>query len=116
MTTYMLGDEIYERTFRRLVAEDLELSEAVASIRTCRADARRAKAEAAAPGFRPRIPGYLPGYGVEAEVRAIVDYCRLKMIMHRSPYFRNLTIKTFDPHRWRAERSLVGMDFDDGGQ
>lgn len=116
MTTYMFGDEIYERTFRRYVVEDVDLSDAVAAIRACRAAARRAKAEAAAPGFRPVIPGYLPGYGVEAEARAIADYCRLKKIMLRSAYFRDLAVKTFDPDRWRAERSSFGMDVDDGGQ
>lgn len=116
MTTYMLGDEIYERTFRRLVVEDVDLSDAVMAIRACRVAVRRAKAEASAPGFRPEIPGYLPGYGAEAEVRAIADYCRLKKIMLRSAYFRDLATKMFDPDRWRAERSSFGMDDDDGGR
>lgn len=116
MTTYLFGDEIYERTFRRLVVEDVDLSDALMAIRACRAAARRAKAEASAPGFRPSIPGYLPGYGTEAEVRAIADYCRVKKIMLRSTYFRDLAVKLFDPERWRAERNSFGMNVDDGGQ
>jgi hypothetical protein len=116
MTTYLLGDEIYERTFRRLIVEDVDVSDAVVAIRACRAAARRARAEASAPGFRSTIPGYLPGYGVEAEVRAIADYCRVKKIMLRSAYFRDLAVKKFDSDRWQAERSSFGMNLDDGGQ
>jgi hypothetical protein len=113
MTTYKLGDEIYEDTFRRLVIEDVEVPEAFRSIVTCRAGARRARTEAMAPGFRAPIPGYIPAYGAEAEVRAIIDYCRLKRIMQRSPYFRSFATKTFDPERLRAENSMAGIDLDD---
>src|SRR5689334_2098610 len=114
MTTYMLGDEIYERTFRRLIVEDIDVADAVVAIRACRAAARRAKAEASAPGFRSPIPGYLPGYGVGAEVRAIADYCKVKKIMLRSAYFRDLAVKNFDPDRWQAERNSFGMNVGDG--
>jgi hypothetical protein len=113
MTTYKLGDEIYEDSFLRLVAEDTEVPEALKLIRQCRNEARRARDEAKSPEFRPSIPGYLPAYGAESEVRAIVDYCRLKGIMQRSPYFRSLIVKKLDPNRWRAERQVDGMNIDD---
>lgn len=113
MTTYKWGDEIYEERFLRLVAEDTEICEALKLIRRYRKEARRARAEAQSAEFRPSIPGYLPAYGVDSKVRATIDYCRLKAVMQRSPYFRSLILRKLDPVRWRAEQKAHGMNIDD---
>lgn len=111
MTTYKLGNEIYEETIRSFIVDEIDDSAALEWARKRRAEARQEVLSSRSPDFRPPYVSYIPAYGVNFQIRAALDYCKLKRLMTRSPQLRDFMVKKFDPERWQLERGA--FDFDD---
>jgi hypothetical protein len=56
-------------------------------VRDIRSSAKLARKEARMPGFVDPIVSYIPAYGAETRIRALLDYCRLRRMASKSDYF-----------------------------
>ena len=112
MTTYVSGSEIYAGALREKLKQLPEISSVLVEIRELRQLARQERARAAEPGFQGPFVSYIPAYGVEDQVQALVDYCRLKRLLDRSKSFASFIATSVRcPVRWRCERAARGNLF-----
>lgn len=87
MTTYTPEHEIYSDTLRAALTSGRSESNVLHEIRKIRRNARMLRMEARKPGFIASIVSYIPAYGAETEIRALIDYCRLRRLAARSIAF-----------------------------
>ncbi len=87
MTTYISVDQIYSRTLREAIESGRSVPNVLHEVRLIRESARQLRAEARVPGIRQPLIGYIPAYGAETEIRALLDYCRLRRMTAKSNYF-----------------------------
>jgi hypothetical protein len=92
MTTYLPPHIVYQEALARLIEETPTEADCLARIREIRDAARHEREEANAPGWTPPYVSYMPAYGAEETIEAIVDFDRLRNILAVDCHFRNLLL------------------------
>lgn len=88
MTTFLTEFEVYEKVMRENLLIRPDITTVISKIQKTRKALRIERENAKKPDFfAPYVSYSSPAYGIDAEIQAMIDYCRLKKIIDRSTLF-----------------------------